>query len=92
MLSPFPYIFACLSLSLLFRQSLLYDSQFNISIRTRLISTMQMVMMAMVMIAIVMMAIAMVSVMVVTVLEALRQLGWLRQRQHQSFHRLRAFY
>jgi len=32
-------IFACLSLSLLFRQSLLYDSQFNISIRTRLIST-----------------------------------------------------
>jgi hypothetical protein len=35
----FPYIFACLSLSLLFRQSLLYDSQFNISIRTRLIST-----------------------------------------------------
>ena len=39
MLSPFPYIFACLSLSLLFRQSLLYDSQFNISIRTRLIST-----------------------------------------------------
>jgi hypothetical protein len=39
MLSPFPYIFACFSLSLLFRQSLLYDSQFNISIRTRLIST-----------------------------------------------------
>jgi len=39
MLSPFPYIVACLSLSLLFRQSLLYDSQFNISIRTRLIST-----------------------------------------------------
>jgi hypothetical protein len=35
----FPYIFAFLSLSLLFRQSLLYDSQFNISIRTRLIST-----------------------------------------------------
>jgi len=39
MLSPFSYIYACLSLSLLFRQSLLYDSQFNISIRTRLIST-----------------------------------------------------
>ena len=37
--SSFPYIFACLSLSLLFKQSLLYDSQFNISIRTRLIST-----------------------------------------------------
>jgi len=35
----FPYIFACLSLSLLSRQSLLYDSQFNISIRSRLIST-----------------------------------------------------
>ena len=34
-------IYSCLSfsLSLLFRQSLLYDSQFNISIRTRLIST-----------------------------------------------------
>jgi hypothetical protein len=39
MLSPFPYIFACLSLSLLFRQSLLYDIQFKISIHTRLIST-----------------------------------------------------
>jgi len=37
--SSIPYIFASLSLSLLFRQSLLYDSQFNISIRTRLIST-----------------------------------------------------
>ena len=33
------YILACLSLSLLFRQSLLYDSQFNISICTQLIST-----------------------------------------------------
>jgi len=39
MLSPFPYICLSFSLSLLFRQSLLYDSQFNISIRTRLIST-----------------------------------------------------
>jgi len=39
MLSPFAYIFLYVSLSLLFRQSLLYDSQFNISIRTRLIST-----------------------------------------------------
>ena len=37
--SSFPYIFDCLSLSLLFWQSLLYNSQFNISIRTRLIST-----------------------------------------------------
>ena len=33
------YIRLSFSLSLLFRQSLLYDSQFNISIRTRLIST-----------------------------------------------------
>ena len=33
------YICLSFSLSLLFRQSLLYDSQFNISIRTRLIST-----------------------------------------------------
>jgi hypothetical protein len=39
MLSPFPYICQSFSLSLLFRQSLLYDSQFNISIRTGLIST-----------------------------------------------------
>jgi hypothetical protein len=35
----------------------------------------------------VMMAMAMVLVMVIIVL---RQVGWLRQRQHQSFHRLRA--
>jgi len=48
-----------------------------------------MVMMAMVM---AMMMIAMVMVMVITVLEALRQVGWLRQCQHRSFHRLRAFY
>ena len=33
------YIRLSFSLSLLFRQSLLYNSQFNISIRTRLIST-----------------------------------------------------
>jgi hypothetical protein len=33
------YICLSFSLSLLFRQSLWYDSQFNISIRTRLIST-----------------------------------------------------
>jgi len=39
-----------------------------------------------------MMMIVMVMVMVITVLEALRQVGWLCQRQHQSFHRLRAFY
>jgi hypothetical protein len=32
-------IYICLSFSLLFRQSLLYNSHFNISIRTRLIST-----------------------------------------------------
>jgi len=49
-----------------------------------------MVMMAMVMAM--MLAMAMVLVMVITVLEALRQVGWLRQCQHQSFHRLRAFY
>jgi len=49
-----------------------------------------MVMMATVMI--VMMAMMMVLVMVVIIPEALIQVGWLRQRQHQSFHRLRAFW
>jgi len=39
-----------------------------------------MVMMAMVMMAMVMMAMVMVSVMVIIVPEALRQVGWLRQR------------
>jgi len=39
MVSPLPYICLCFSLSLFFGQSLLYDSQFNISICTRLIST-----------------------------------------------------
>jgi len=39
----------------------------------------------------VMMAMMMVSVMVIIVPEALRQVGWLRQRLHQSFHKLRAF-
>jgi hypothetical protein len=34
----------------------------------------------------------MVLVFVITVLEILGQIGWLRQHQHQSFHRLRAFY
>jgi hypothetical protein len=48
-----------------------------------------MVMMAMVIAM--MMAMVMVLVMVNTVREALRQVGWLRQRQHRSFHRLRAF-
>jgi uncharacterized membrane protein len=48
-----------------------------------------MVMMAMVMAM--MIAMVMVLVMVITVLEALRQVGWLRQSQHRSFHRLRAF-
>jgi len=33
-----------------------------------------------------------VLVMVIIVLEVLRQVGWLRQRQRQSFHRRRAFY
>jgi hypothetical protein len=34
----------------------------------------------------------MVLVMVISVPEVLRQVGWLCQRQRQSFHRLRAFY
>jgi len=47
-----------------------------------------MVMMAMVMA----MAMGMVLVMVIIVPEVLRQVGWLRQHQRQSFYRLRAFY
>jgi len=39
----------------------------------------------------VMMAMVMVSAKVITVLEAHRQVGWLRQRQHPSCHRLKAF-
>jgi len=50
-----------------------------------------MVMMAMVM-AMLMMAMVIVLVMVITVLEAFRQVGWLRQHQHRSFHRLSAHY
>jgi len=50
------------------------------------------VMMAMVMMDVVMMTMVMVLVMVIIVPEALGQVGWLRQRQHRSFHRLRAFY
>jgi hypothetical protein len=38
------------------------------------------------------MAIVMVLVIVIIVPEVLRQVGWLCQRQHQSFHRLTAFY
>jgi hypothetical protein len=34
------------------------------------------------------MAMAMVLVIVIRVPEVLRQVGWLSQRQHQSFHRL----
>jgi len=49
---------------------------------------MAMVTMAMVMMAMVMTAMVMVSVMLIIVLEALRQVDWLRQ----SFHRLRAFH
>jgi hypothetical protein len=45
-----------------------------------------MVMMAIVMAM--MIAIAIVLVIVITVLEVLRQVGWLHQRQHRSFHRL----
>jgi hypothetical protein len=50
-----------------------------------------MVMMVIVM-ATMMIAMVMVLVMVITILEALSQVGWLHQRQHRSFHRLRAFY
>jgi len=46
----------------------------------------------MVMMAMVMMTMVIVSVMVIIVPEVLGQVGWLRQRQHQSFHRLIAFY
>jgi len=45
----------------------------------------------MVMMAMVMMVIVMVSVMVIMVTEALRQVDWLCQHQHQSFYTLRAF-
>src|SRR5882757_3312288 len=38
------------------------------------------------------MAMVMVLVIVIIIPEVLIQVGWLRQRQHQSFHRLRAFY
>ena len=38
------------------------------------------------------MAIVMVLVIVIIVQEVLRQVGWLHQSQHQSFHRLRAFH
>jgi hypothetical protein len=47
---------------------------------------MKMMMMAMAM------ALVMVLVIVITVPEELGQVGWLRQHQHQSFHRLRAFH
>jgi hypothetical protein len=53
---------------------------------------MAMVMKAMVLLAMVMLAMVMVSVSVFKVSEALRQVGWLCQHLHQSFHRLRAFY
>jgi hypothetical protein len=50
-------------------------------------------MMAMVLaMAIMMLAMVMVFMMVMKVLEAIRQVGWLHQRQHQSFHTLSAFY
>jgi len=53
---------------------------------------MAVVMMAMVMMTMVMMVMVMVSVMVIIVPEALRQVGSLRQRQHQSFHTLKVFH
>jgi hypothetical protein len=49
-------------------------------------------MMGMAMVMAMAMAIVMVLVIVIIVPEVLRQVGWLHQRQHQSFHRLRAFY
>jgi hypothetical protein len=53
-----------------------------------------MVMMAMVMVMAMAIAMAMVVVLVIVIQvpEVLRQVGWLCQRQHQSFYRLRAFY
>jgi uncharacterized membrane protein len=38
------------------------------------------------------MAMVMVLAIVIIVPEVLIQVVWLRQRQHQGFHRLRAFY
>jgi hypothetical protein len=38
------------------------------------------------------MAMVMVLAIVIIVPEVLIQVGWLHQRQHQTFHRLRAFY
>jgi hypothetical protein len=43
------------------------------------------------MLMVIMTMIMMTMVMVIRVCEALRQVGWLHQRSHQSFHRLRAF-
>jgi hypothetical protein len=40
----------------------------------------------------VMMAMVMVLVLVIIKTETLGHVGWLRQYQRQSFHRLRAFY
>jgi hypothetical protein len=53
-----------------------------------------MVMMAMAMAMAMMMEMVLVIVMVMVIIlpEVLRQVGWLRQRQRQSFYRLRAFY
>jgi hypothetical protein len=47
--------------------------------------------MAMVMVVAMGMSMAMALVIVIILPEVLIQVGWLRQRQHQSFHRLRAF-
>jgi len=38
------------------------------------------------------MAMVMVLAIVIIIPAVLIQVGWLRQRQHQSFHRLAAFY
>jgi hypothetical protein len=39
-----------------------------------------------------MIVMVMLLVMVITVLEALGEVGWLCQRQHRSFHKLRLFH
>jgi len=48
--------------------------------------------MAMAKVMMMMMMIMMMLMMVISIPEVLRQVGWLHQRQHQSFYRLRVFY
>jgi hypothetical protein len=53
---------------------------------------MEMMAMAMAMATVMAMAMVMVLVIVIIVPEVFRQVGWLHQHQHRSFHRLRACY